>query len=107
MGTHGTFREWLAEMLDAEQIEDLATHGADAGWPGLTYYRETRALYERFEGEIWEALERDAEDFGASSPLALVATFGGAGNVHGDDQLRNLLVWYMAERVAREMASDL
>lgn len=99
-----TFRSWLQETLDAEQIEDLAEYGADAGWPGLTYYSETGALYEAREPEIWDALSEDAADFGHASPLELVATFNGAKAVETDSQFRNLLVWYMAERTAREIA---
>lgn len=96
-----TFEEWLREQLDEEQREDLASHGADAGWPGLCYYNETCALYDKHEDEIWEALEEDASEMGLSHPLALVASFGGSQNVHNDAQFKNLLVWYMAERVCQ------
>ena len=42
-----TFRSWLTETLDTDQIEDLAGHGADAGWPGLTYTSECCCLHRR------------------------------------------------------------
>ena len=51
-----TFRSWLTETLDTEQIEGLADHGADAGWPGLTYTSDCVELFERFQDEIREAL---------------------------------------------------
>ena len=102
-----TFAEDLIERFGGDDeaedtMRDLARSGADAGFPGITYYRDTVALYEAHESEIWDALAEDADDMGYPNPLALIATFGGAGNVGSDDQLRNLLCWYMAERVARE-----
>ena len=104
------FAEDLAEAFgggdEAEDtMRDLAAHGADAGFPGITYYRDTVALYEKHAEEIWDALAEDAESMGLPHPLALIATFGGAGNVGSADQLANLLCWYMAERVAADHAS--
>lgn len=69
-----TFREWMVETLGAEQIEDLAEHGADAGWPGLSFTSDLVALYHRYRHEIRAALNEDAEAFGYDSPEALVAT---------------------------------
>lgn len=99
-----TFRAWLEDKLGRDQIIELAEHGADTGWPGLTYYSETGALYGQYEDEIWQALEDDADSQGCT-PLALIASFNGAKNVHGNDQFRNLLVWFMAERTANEIAN--
>ena len=102
-----TFAEDLIERFgggdEAEStMRDLAAHGADAGWPGLTYYRDTSAMYGDHEAEIWDALAEDADEMGLPHPLALIATFVGAGNVGNEDQFANLLCWYMAERIARE-----
>lgn len=106
-----TFAEDLIERFGggdeaADTMRDLARGGADAGWPGITYYRDTVAMYEAHAEEIWQALADDADDMGAAHPLALIATFGGAANVNDQTQLANLLTWYMAERVAREIAGD-
>jgi rubrerythrin len=100
-----TFAEDLRERFGGgseadDTLRDLAEHGADAGFPGITYYRDTAAMYDAHAEEIWDALAEDADDMGLAHPLALVATFGGAANVHSQDQLANLLTWYMAERVA-------
>jgi hypothetical protein len=97
-----SFREWMQENMEPDTIRDLAEHGASAGWPGLTYYSETGKLYEEFEDEIWQALEDDAGDFGHKTPLEMIASFNGAKDVHSDVQLRNLLVWYLAERTAAD-----
>lgn len=102
-----TFAEELREQFgeDADStLRDIAEHGADAGYPGITYYTDTMAMYHRHEDEIWDALYEDADNMGEPNPLALIAKFGGAEHVHSDAQFANLLCWYMAERVAREFA---
>lgn len=103
-----TFREAVTERFgDGDEAvdtwRDLAKHGADSGWPGLTYYADTSALYDAHEDEIWEALYDDTQSFGLDHPLAFIATLGGAQHVGSQAQFANLLVWYMAERVAREI----
>ena len=104
-----TFTEDLIERFGGGDeagatMRDLAEHGADAGFPGITYYTDTTAMYREHVAEIWEALNEDADSLGEPNPLAMIATFGGAANVHSDAQFANLLCWYMAERVAREIA---
>ena len=98
-----TFEDWMYYTMELETILELADHGADAGWPGLCYYNETSALYERYEKEIWEALHEDCED---GCPMALIASFNGAKNVGSDAGFRNLLVYYMAERTAHAIADS-
>lgn len=100
-----TFETWMKGNLDRGQLKDLAEHGADAGWPGLTYYTDTCKLYDRFKGEIWEWLLDDAESFG-QSVFEMIGCFGGAKDVGSCDQFENLVVWYAAERVAREFADE-
>lgn len=96
-----TFKSWMMANLK-ESLPDIANHGADSGFPGITYYSDTVALYDKFEDEIWEALNEDAEDLGNSNPIELIATFNGAKNVSDATTFKNLLTWYMAERIARE-----
>lgn len=101
-----TFADWLQKTLgDEGYIADLAEHGAAAGFPGLTYYKDTAKLYERFEDEIWERLNKDAEGSG-ETPLQLIASFAGADAVTSDGQFKNLLVWYLAEETAREITEN-
>ena len=96
-----SFNTWMKSNLSADEIHGIAKEGADQGWPQLTEYRETLALYDKYEAEIWSALNEDADNFGYSTPLELVNSF--ATKVFDRDQLENLLVWYMAERTAREI----
>ena len=101
-----SFRAWMKAHFDEGSLRDLAQYGAQSGFPGLTYYKDTGALYDKFHDEIWEVLYEDAESMGHKNILEMLGTFGGAENVGTDDQFKNLLVWYMAERVARELIGD-
>ena len=83
------------------ELRDIARHGADAGWSGLIYYRETSALYDQYAADLWEMLNEDAEALGHNSVLELMAGLGGAAQVASDATFKNLVVWYGAERVAQ------
>lgn len=100
------FSEWMKENLE-DYAEDIATHGCIAGFPGLTYYTDTTELYDKFEDEIWEALHEDYQEFGYDNIVAFVGSFNGAENVYDVTTFKNLLVWYMAERVARDLCPEL
>ena len=104
MSTPATFLAWLQETLDADQINDLAHFGADTGWPGLTYTTDCVELYDYYADEIREALNEDAESFGYDSPEALMATFARKDMLWSEDGRRSLLVWYLAERTAQQLA---
>lgn len=101
-----TFECWLKANLDSCQIKDLASHGADAGWPGLTYYSETGELYEKYKEEIWKALSDDADEFGHKSAFEMIANFREASSVTCVETFENLMVWYMAERTAHRLDSS-
>ena len=98
-----TFKGWMLEQFEPCDLLDIAQHGADAGWNGLTYYSDTVKLYEQFSDDLWRMLEEDAEAQGHKNPFELIATFGGAANVSNDITFKNLIVWYAAERVAFEV----
>jgi len=101
----GAFRNFMEGNLD-DYIEDIANQGASRGFPHLTYYDETGELYDKYSEEIWDALYEDTENFGNKNVLELIASFGGADDVGSDEQFKNLLVWYMAERTAREIMDE-
>lgn len=94
-----TMRAWMKANLSG-YMRDIASHGCIGGFPGLTYYTDTVKLYDRFEEEIWEALRDDAEDIGYSNILKMLAEFN--ATVDDPKTFKNLLVWYIAERIARE-----
>jgi hypothetical protein len=97
-----TFRDWMKANFDKQTLRDLAEYGVQGGFPGLTYYSDTTKLYEKFKDEIWESLIDEAEEYGYKNVYEFIATFNGA-DVGNCTQHENLLVWYMAEKVAREL----
>lgn len=57
-----------------ECLEDIARHGADAGYPGLTYYSDTVAFFKANRAEIVERVNRMADELG-ETPAEMVAGF--------------------------------
>ncbi len=94
------FSKWFKKNMK-DYAKDIANHGADAGYPFISYTSDCVKLYDRFEDEIYEALNQDAEEFGLDSVDALTATFRRKDMLSTPDQRKNLLVWYMCEREAR------
>tara|TARA_Y100000310_G_scaffold315824_1_gene366853 strand:+ start:1589 stop:1915 length:327 start_codon:yes stop_codon:yes gene_type:complete len=100
-----TFTEWFKECL-GEYADDIANHGADAGYPHISYTSDTVEIYNRFEDEIYEWLNEDAESFGHQSPDELIATFGRKDMLSWPDGRKNLLVWYACERLAHQIVDE-
>ena len=97
-----TFREWFKENL-AEQASDIANHGADCGFPHITYTNECAQLFDRFGSEIWEMAVEDADDFGHDNVAQMIASFKRSDMLGDLNQFKNLMVWYACEKIAREM----
>lgn len=95
----------MRSNFSKSQLKDIADHGADAGWVNLSYYNDTCKIYNHFKKEIWEMLLEDTEDMGYKNPFELIASFRSAdiGNV---DQFENLMTWYAAERIAKDLIDN-
>ena len=98
-----TFKEWMLNQYEHDELANLCQHGAQNGFSELTYYDETTALYEKYHDDIWSMLYDDYQDSGLDSCLNLISKFNGAKHVASDEQYKNLLVWYAAEKIAREV----
>jgi len=115
----------ILRHLDREQLEDVARHGADAGWSGFTYYSDTVAFYKAHKAEILALAQQMAEEFGqdmiemirgfrcisnqgkpdySTSEIA-EALYSGRGE--SADLIRNAMAWFALEEVARELNPDL
>ncbi len=57
-----------------ENLEDIARHGADAGYSGFTYYSDTVSFFKRNRMAIRALAEQQAEDFG-QTPMEMIAGF--------------------------------
>lgn len=96
----------IRRQLATDQLADVATYGADAGYPGFSYYTDTVKFYNRHEEAIWQLLEQDADDFGFDSVPAYIASFNRASDAVDITQFKNLLTWYALEHVARNLTEN-
>ena len=103
--TQKTFKDWMLENFNHNELKDLARFGAQNGFHGLIYYYETSALYQKYYEDIWDMAHEDAENQGIT-PLEMIASFGGACNVVDHLRFVNLMNWYDAERVAFELTES-
>ena len=87
--------------MEDEQILEAAIHGADAGWPGFTYYRDTSAFYRKNAEDIWRILCMDAENMGYPNVFAFMAEFREAKGVEDRVTFENLLSWDALERAGQ------
>jgi len=101
-----TFKNWMIRTFTKDEMKDIAEHGCSGGFPGLTYYHETIKLYDHYDEEIWDNLYDDSQDMGSESILDFIKSFNGADTVGSDAQFKNLLVWYLAEKYARELTEE-
>lgn len=96
------FRAWFRANLKS-YARDIASHGADCGFPWITYTSDTVRLFDKFGHEIWDMATEESDDLGCKNVAEMIAGFGRADMLSGLDQFKNLMVWYACEKVAREM----
>lgn len=99
-----------------ENAEDVANHGADGGFHGFIYYRDTVAFTRRNREAIIEALTESADSLG-ETVAGLVRSFRCLGGEYTEDdigralwgrftdsdettQIYNALAWFALETVA-------
>lgn len=119
--TETLIRAVIRQLGGRDCLSDIARHGADAGWPGFSYYTDTVSFFKRNRRAIVELVERMAEDLGESPP-DLVTGFnclGGRDRAKRSEHLpsvcrclygrigendtteANALAWFALEEVAR------
>ena len=85
-----TFKEWFEKNL-GDYAKDIANHGADAGWPHISYTSDAVDVYNQFEDEIYEMLNEDAESFGHDNVEEMISHFSRADMLSWPDGRKNLL----------------
>lgn len=104
-----------------DTLQDIANHGADAGFPGFTYYTETVAFFKKNRAAIIAMVEEMAEEF-SQDPVQFIASFKCLDNdretraeiartIYGrmgkDDYLvANALAWFALEETARQLTEE-
>ena len=103
-----SIREWITNNLDESTIADVVLNGCQGGTISeLIYYADTSAFYEKYKEEIWDRLYDSAQDCDEhGSCLHFMSTFNGGCDVASDLQFKNLLAWYAAEEMCREIIAD-
>lgn len=117
----------ILRRLDRDQLEDVARHGADAGWPGFSYYHDTAAFYKAHKADILAMAQQEAEEFGQDM-LTMIGNFrclatgpdrktdytpteiGEAlysGRGEWANVIRNAMAWFALEEVARELNPEI
>jgi len=85
-------------------MRDVASHGADTGWPGFTYTMDCVEFHDANEDAIWELLYEDGVAQGDHDSVAeFIGTFHRKDMGNDLRSLKNLLAWYTLEAVARHI----
>ena len=85
----GTLKDWMKANFDRGQLDDIAKYGCSAGFPRLTYYRDTMKLYDKFSDDIWKLAEDSAE---SGDVMEFVASLNGTSQVSSRATFENLMV---------------
>lgn len=100
-----TFKEFLHKHL-ADNLEDIANHGTDAGYAYLTYTVDTVLLFDKYGDEIWDLAQEESESLGYKNVAEMIAGFRRADMLYSLDTFKNLMVWYAAETYARQYVDE-
>jgi hypothetical protein len=100
-----SFKNWFKANLK-EYAEDIASHGADAGYPYITYTVDTVKIFDKFADRIWEMAVEDAETLGYPNVAAMIAEFGRSDMLSSIDSFKNLMVWFACEKLAHQLTND-
>jgi len=98
------FRAWFNANL-REHVRDIVSHGADCGFPCITYTSDTVKIFDRFGDEIWNMAVEESESFGNKNVAEMIAGFARGDMLETLDTFKNLMVWYACEAIAREIAT--
>jgi hypothetical protein len=95
-----TFKQWMKDTYDREELRAIADHGCQSGVAGgMIYYNETCALYDKHSEEMHDMLHEHEENFG-EMPQYVIENLG---CIIG---FKNSVVWFCAEVLAQDMTND-
>jgi hypothetical protein len=94
-----SFDRWLSANFTRSELADITNHGADTGYAGLTYSSDLKALWNKFDEEIYDLVYEYAV---GSAGYDSVPAFLAAQNRCTDSAglLVSVLVWTAAEVLA-------
>lgn len=95
------FRAWFRANLK-DSAHDIANHGADCGFPYITYTRDTVKIFDKFGDEIWDIVKDQADEVGDANIALHIASFRRADMLSSLDEFKNLMVWAAVETLSHE-----
>jgi hypothetical protein len=95
------FRSWFNANL-RDYAKDIASHGADCGYPFISYTSDTVKIFAKFAHEIWDMAVEEASDLGCRNACEMISAFRRSDMINDIDQFKNLMVWFACEKVAHE-----
>ena len=98
-------RDWFDRYL-AHYADDIASHGADAGYPRITYTADCVAIFDAYDAEIWDMVVEEAYGCGYDSVMAMIAGFNRVDMAEEIETFKALMVWYACEKIAREIVDE-
>jgi hypothetical protein len=98
-----TIREYVLAEFEPSTMKDICEHGMVSGFGSLIYYSDTAAFYDKYEQEIWESLEADADEQ-CMTVIELLNCF--SKKINSLTDLKNTLCWYAIERECAILLSD-
>jgi hypothetical protein len=122
---YDTFIRSIVNAIGRDNLEDIMNHGADCGYPGITYTADCMDIAWRNKATIRTLIERDADDcdLDVGKMLQSWKCIGSDFTIHEivrslyqnhrprwesdvDRVVWNGLAWYAAETVARWFCED-
>jgi hypothetical protein len=99
------FKEWFEENL-YEYAKDIASYGADMGFPYISYTSDCVKLWEKYGVSIWKYAVEQAKQLGYTNVAKMISSFSRADMLESLDSFYNLMVWYACEEIAREITDQ-
>ena len=95
-----TFKQWLFNTYDRQELQEIAQHGCASGVSGgMIYYSETCDLYDKHAQELHGVVGQYEQETGVL-PEYIIKYLG---DLTG---FKNAIVWFVAEYYAQEMTSE-
>ena len=91
------------EKQELGLISDIAKHGCEGGVTGIIYYSETTAFHDQHEDELWDLIDKHADEHGLKRGEMLSHIAPDPGSMA---QLKNSLVWWAVEVTAQELVAE-
>jgi hypothetical protein len=99
---HKTFAAWFNANL-RDSASDIANHGADCGYPYITYNSDCAIIFDAYADEIWTMAVETADDMGAGNVCQMIGGFKRSDMLEDFTTFKTLMVWFACEELSRSI----